>query len=372
LNINASIKIGAALIAATIVSSCGGTDEGPLLTGVFLDSPVTGLRYVTPTVTGVTTTAGEFNYRAGEVVTFSVGGLALPMVVAAEIVTPLDMMFDDDEITAEVVNVLRFLQSLDEDADPSNGIVITEDVTEVFANKEVFDVTSDTAVASAVERAFNGGRGVVSATAAEAHFVETLSTNAVSEATLGQFQYLVPLDESNSVDTLFFDGGMYELNRDGVSDTGNVTVQSGVYQLHSEGESLFISLTEDEYVLACIAKYPRPVFDCDEEVFRVFEDEQQALAFAGLDALETGAAIESGSQASSDNTLEVDFDLGNNEIEENLVARLTDEEMGAAASVAEEPIEEAPLAENTVNQSPDSLEPDMESDVETVSGGTSR
>ena len=48
-----------------------------LLTGVFRDSPVHGLEYQTQTVGGLTGEKGEFRYRSGETVTFSIGGLVL-------------------------------------------------------------------------------------------------------------------------------------------------------------------------------------------------------------------------------------------------------------------------------------------------------
>jgi hypothetical protein len=51
-------------------------------TGVFA-GPVCGLKYQTPTTTGFTNERGEFRYRAGEAVTFLVGGLVLGTVEAA-------------------------------------------------------------------------------------------------------------------------------------------------------------------------------------------------------------------------------------------------------------------------------------------------
>jgi len=118
---NLNVVCAITLSAMTVVA-CGGSgsDESSVLTGVFVDSPVAGMKYVTPTVSGVTTADGEFNYRAGEAVVFSVGNLALPVVIASDTVTPLDMTTTDDINDAAVINVARLLQSLDEDGDPSN------------------------------------------------------------------------------------------------------------------------------------------------------------------------------------------------------------------------------------------------------------
>jgi len=53
--------------AAFLMGSCGGTDAaGPVLTGNFVDSPVAGVSYITPTESGVTNLDGEFSYREGE------------------------------------------------------------------------------------------------------------------------------------------------------------------------------------------------------------------------------------------------------------------------------------------------------------------
>jgi len=99
-----TLRIFGTLTISAILASCGGGGEsteigaasaipdGDLLTGVFSDSPVAGLSYTTPTVSGVTDADGLFTYRDGETVVFSIGNLALPEVVGAGFVTPLDMV----------------------------------------------------------------------------------------------------------------------------------------------------------------------------------------------------------------------------------------------------------------------------------------
>ncbi len=48
-------------------------DNTPLLKGAFCDN-LKGLEYETPTMAGMTDERGEFAYRPGETVTFSIGG----------------------------------------------------------------------------------------------------------------------------------------------------------------------------------------------------------------------------------------------------------------------------------------------------------
>jgi len=130
---------------------------------------------------------------------------------------------------------------------------------------------------------------------AMSHFVETLSENAHSVASLGQLQHLVPVNQAYSGDTLLVDGSNFALTRSGVTDTGSTVVNSGVYQLIGVEEELFISVTgEEESKLACIARAPMSVEDCEEGVYHVFEEEQQAMDFNSelASGLEIGAATD--------------------------------------------------------------------------------
>lgn len=105
----------------------GGSDNtDPALTGIFVDSPVINIGFRTAIQNGETNSRGEFKYLAGETVTFFIGDLVFPSVLADEIVTPLDMADTDDVAHHMVINIIRLLQSLDKDGDPNNGISITQ------------------------------------------------------------------------------------------------------------------------------------------------------------------------------------------------------------------------------------------------------
>jgi len=111
-----------------VLSSCGGGggSSNPPLTGVFVDSPVINIDYRTETQNGVTNSRGEFKYHPGETITFFIGDLEFPSVLAGERVTPLDMADTDDITHPMVVNIARLLQTLDKDGDPTNGITIAD------------------------------------------------------------------------------------------------------------------------------------------------------------------------------------------------------------------------------------------------------
>jgi len=109
------------------LSSCGGGgSSNPASTGVFVDSPVINIGYRTETQNGFTNSRGEFKYYPGETVTFFIGALEFPSVLADERITPLDMAETDDVFHPMVVNIARLLQTLDKDGDPSNGITISD------------------------------------------------------------------------------------------------------------------------------------------------------------------------------------------------------------------------------------------------------
>ncbi len=96
------------------------------VTGTFLDSAVEGLDYVAGTgVKAVTNAAGEFTCQQGDTVVFSAGAVLLGSAACGATVTPLTLAGGSDIKADAVVNRLLALQTLDDDADPSNGIRLT-------------------------------------------------------------------------------------------------------------------------------------------------------------------------------------------------------------------------------------------------------
>jgi hypothetical protein len=90
------------------------------LHGQFIDSPVLGLRYETPTHWGMTARgedegSGGFGFFPGEAIDFWVGGVHLGQAEAAKKVTPMDLFDTSETGDARVVGMARLLQSLDDD-----------------------------------------------------------------------------------------------------------------------------------------------------------------------------------------------------------------------------------------------------------------
>lgn len=134
-----------------LLTACGGSSDdsdgntSQILTGVFIDSAVSGLNYATSTQSGVTSLEGEFQYLAGESITFSVGQLELPAVIGAPTITPLDLFNTDMLTDNRVVNLSSLLQGLDDNSNPDDGISISAAATVAApTSTEVdFDVNRD-------------------------------------------------------------------------------------------------------------------------------------------------------------------------------------------------------------------------------------
>jgi peptidyl-prolyl cis-trans isomerase A (cyclophilin A) len=180
----------ASLASSLLLSACGGKSSDPpsAQTGQFLDGPVEGLRYATATQSGTTNASGEFKYLPGESVTFSIGGMNLPSVPAAAVLTPVDVAGTQDLNDAKLTNLLVLLQSLDQDGNTANGIRIPAAAATAVTGASAMALAQALQTASAT--AFSGGtalrtvldatvgsqRAVVAAADAVDHFAQTLAT----------------------------------------------------------------------------------------------------------------------------------------------------------------------------------------------------
>jgi len=113
------------------------TASAQVQTGYLYDDIVGGLEYTTATQSGVTGADGSFKYVAGEKVTFKLGNITLgKATAAATTLTLFDLaqagQNSDGTPTDEVANMAIFLQSLDVDQDPNNGITISQSTRDAF------------------------------------------------------------------------------------------------------------------------------------------------------------------------------------------------------------------------------------------------
>jgi hypothetical protein len=181
------------------LTACGGSGGGDgttatatetVSTGVFIDSAVEGLQYETATQSGTTNSLGEYDYLAGETVTFSIGGIVLGSTIAGPVVTPLSLVPDATSATNPVVtNIVRLLLSLDSDGDPDNGITISSDVTTAANDLAVDFSEADLSADDGITNLLNNlpTLTLVSESVAQNHFNQTLAVQAKS--TWGSLQW---------------------------------------------------------------------------------------------------------------------------------------------------------------------------------------
>ena len=124
------------------LAACADDGDGDgARTGTFIDSAVEGVVFTTATQSGTTDSAGTFIYLPGEVVSFYIGDILIGTATGSALLTPLDFVTGAiDETDPQVTNILRFVQSLDADNDPDNGITISAAVTLAAAGQSLSKV----------------------------------------------------------------------------------------------------------------------------------------------------------------------------------------------------------------------------------------
>ena len=214
-------------------------------TGVFLDSAVVNIGYRTETLEGVTNSDGKYDYIEGETVTFFIGELEFPPVSAKGTVTPLDLAGSDNTSDSTVVNMIRLLQSLDEDGNPDNGITITDTAknvaTQVNFELSINDFESSIAVTTLVANAGSTNTVIISQNDAIAHFEDTLvdvGENFVANSNISGI-WTTSLTDNDLLAFVFFADGTYvhlEVDEEAPIDVSGETsgMEWGTYSRNSE------------------------------------------------------------------------------------------------------------------------------------------
>lgn len=155
--------------------------------GVLLDSVVEGVSYTTTSgATGTTNQSGEFSNKDGDKVTFTLGGVELGQVDGAAVLTPVELAGANDTADRRVINLSRFLQGLDSDGDPENGLSISSSACTALEGCSLnfnlpvstFTITASVAVQSA------SGRSLVSTSSAINHLHGTLGNRGLVDKLL--------------------------------------------------------------------------------------------------------------------------------------------------------------------------------------------
>ncbi len=113
-----------------------------LLEGVFIDSIVQGVEYISDNssdiINGITDAQGKFIYRSGSTISFYIGDILLGQTLAAPVLTPVSLVDGaEDEQNEIVTNIGMFLLTLDTDGNPDNGITISEEIRDECIQKAI-------------------------------------------------------------------------------------------------------------------------------------------------------------------------------------------------------------------------------------------
>jgi hypothetical protein len=250
------------VLAAVIcfgLAACGGgsssdSDDDPAgattQTGVFLDSPVINIGYRTESLEGVTNSSGEYEYLEGETVTFFIGDLELPAVTATGIVTPLDIAGNQDTSDDTVVNIIRLLQTLDEDGNPDNGITIT-DTAKSSAIQLDFELSvsafeASTDVINLVANAGSSNVSLISVDNAISHFEEQLENNELS---FGALDGVWEVPNESTIFMYLPDGRYFAIQWE--EENGFIGFERGTYQATDTEVSFTTLQNNDGEALTC-------------------------------------------------------------------------------------------------------------------------
>ena len=247
---SATVKLIPIYFASVLLAACGGgggggEGEGPdgdkveetLNSGIFIDSPVSNLGYRTDTQSGYTNEDGEFLYRENEKITFYIGSIEFPEVIAKDIITPFDIATSDDLSNISVINIARLLQSLDKDRNPDNGIQIddiahntAEQITLSFADNE-FERNPDL-----VNLVANSG-------STESILIDSQTAQEHLEKSLTELDIFPPQEEPNAAPTANAGGDQTVSEQSTVTLSGSGTDSDGTIASYSWTQTSGVSVT---------------------------------------------------------------------------------------------------------------------------------
>ncbi|HEY1391744.1 MAG TPA: hypothetical protein VFV25_00105, partial [Methylibium sp.] len=174
----------AVISAAAVLAACGGgggygggNSQPTSYSGLFVDAAAGGVGYACGSSSGVTDQKGTFQYDAGSTCTFKIGGVALGSAAGAAVITPVTLVPGaTNETNPVVINITRFLLSLDSGGNTDSMITIAPSVATALASStlDFTNATTFDAQAQALVSMAYPGRTLVAASVAQAHMGATL------------------------------------------------------------------------------------------------------------------------------------------------------------------------------------------------------
>jgi len=304
------VGLEAAVMAAAVAAAgCGSSDEPPPVQGRLLDAAVEGLSYkATPSGrSGATDAQGGFSCAEGDRVEFALGGAVLGSAACAPLLTPLDLAGTQSLAEPRLVNRLLFLQMLDEDDQPANGIRLVPAVAAALANRSLdFSAPAaafDTALAAALPATVMDAHGQAYAartladrrTVAVDHFEGTLAaalgqagtsatTQSSAQGTVAITKHdlqaaaalFVPYEGANAAARKEFPGGFFPAVGSGLAFKGRAADGSlefwGITDRGPNGDSPNAPVPSDPSKNGLTKMFPAPSFTPSIGVIAIGKD----------------------------------------------------------------------------------------------------
>lgn len=178
---------GLAMFCVLLMAGCSGsanttTSNSPITTGVFIDGPAIGVKYIFGSYSGLTGVGGTYACQSGQTGQFKLGNIILGQAVCASVITPVDLAnysIPDLAVAqsqAAALPIVKFLMSVGNVAD--NGtITIPNSVTNLAVNQLTDVLTADSATLLSIAKAVtsNPNLAYVDTSSASNHLLNALA-----------------------------------------------------------------------------------------------------------------------------------------------------------------------------------------------------
>jgi hypothetical protein len=252
--------LGLSVVIIGLLVGCGSSDTsitgaGDVQTGTgyYVDSAVQGVDYECGTKSGTTDEDGKFTFEVGKECSFLVAGVPLRT-------TKADDLVDGVKVLEGNPDVQRFLQSIDNDNNASNGIQIDPKILEVLTqalveHNSTGKVPTNTALDSVVTRVrddVDTFEGVVKTPEQVAeHFAQTLG-DSLKELLSGKTFYDVGSYEGGKWIEKFVinaDVTLLTITRDGKTETETLSINGDKLMHGNEGKYVIFTGQTSDYLI---------------------------------------------------------------------------------------------------------------------------
>ena len=163
-------------------SSSSDTSSDPqTITGVLLDSAISGVTYSCDSTTNITDTDGKFTCPINSTVSFTIGGISLGSITLTSAqnlqqITPAKLYgLENDNITdVRILNFIQFIQSLDTDNNATNGIDISSSTRDDLVGYSLDISNTNTSQNDLNTTLIAIGKNLISQNKALEHYIDTL------------------------------------------------------------------------------------------------------------------------------------------------------------------------------------------------------